>query len=599
VKKEQSDRPQLTAEQRRIVNSKAALAEVRAYAGTGKTHTLVARVKELLRRGAKTGEVLVLTFSNDGVETLRARLPSAVPAMTLHSFGMGLVRRSREPRRLIQGKAELSLVKQALKAQASKSKDSQPAAAKRMKEAAASEADSAFIAEFFALLAAGQAPKYVVAEKGSDFVQLEPFLGILANVYSRLQRVKRRAGVITFADMVLLALEALNAQPEMSIKHILVDEYQDCTPTQTLVIQALAKRAETVMAFGDPKQAIYGFAGARFTALKEILPGVKSYRLTRSFRLKESNANLATVVLRQRDRTSPALIGTNGKGRRPQEVKCAKASMQPQAVVQIIKGLIADGAKAHDIAILGRVKAQLREVDKALLAADLDTRALYRDRSRKPLLAAIKSLDRLERIAPNLTNKERNSRLDKLLAGIPAARVVSQAALAGCRRRLVSALLSDKIETRLSACISVHITMQGGRKAVGPDVQDELIRWVPHSRPFSRAADLRKHVEDTRRNSRVRTSTIHGAKGREWEHVVVLNVVDGSLPYYRSGTPSKMAEEHNLFYVAITRAKDRLFLIQAPFVGTNGPRVHTFDEPSPFTAEVEESTLKKVLYRRD
>lgn len=588
--------PALTAEQRRIINSRAFRAEVRAYAGTGKTHTLVARVAKLIERGATPARTLVLTYSNDAVDTLKGRLPDGVRVQTIHAFGKVLAERDGTKYRIIQGTTETSLIRGVLKAEAKALKGTDHEAAKRVRGWAKDPSDTEFIAEFFALVAAGQKPKELVAEEGSDFVQLQPYLGILKRVYRRLQAAKHARGVMTFADMVRLGKKALAAGHDAGIRHLLIDEYQDTTPAQTMLIRELAKQALTLMVFGDPSQAIYGFAGARFTSLKLLVPEVKSYHLTRSFRLTQSNATHATAVLRQRDPAVPPLVGTAIKGHRPRLVRLKEASMQPQVVVEIVQQLIAGGAKAREIAILGRTKAQLREVDKALLAADLDTEALYRDRSRGPLLAVLKTLGELERIAPDLPKTKLNARLAKVVARISVVRGLSETTLAGCRRKLANALLSDKVESRLAVCMGLHLTLLGGRKVVGPDVHDELMRWLPHSRPFACAADLYKHVVGTRRNSRVRTSTIHGAKGREWEHVLVLNVVDGSLPLFHSQTPSKIEEERNLFYVAVTRARDRLFLIQAPFVASNGHQVRTFAEPSPFVSD--DATRKCLGIRR-
>lgn len=171
------------------------------------------------------------------------------------------------------------------------------------------------------------------------------------------------------------------------------------------------------------------------------------------------------------------------------------------------------------------------------------------------------------------------------------------ATLAGCRRKLLSALLFGDIETRLRASIDVHITLKGGRNAVGPDVQDEMIRWLPKSRPFNSAQEFLAYVRRTRGRSRVRASTIHSAKGKEWQHVIVLNVVDGCIPDARHRTALQVQAEHNLFYVATTRAMKRLFLIQAPFTRAKHRSEETFDTLSPFVAKIKPVILRRVRFR--
>ena len=582
-----------TEEQRRIIDSRQPLAEVRAYAGTGKTYTLVKRFNKLLERGATVDQILVLTFSNAGVDTLVERLPVGAVAQTFHSYGLQQVRAAGDKSKVIDGKAELPLVKKAIKAQVRKSRKSLPEEARFMKGVAKSSSELSFLQQFFDLVTAGKSMKSLTA-KGENFHQLRPYLEFLVKAYRRLQKLKRDLRLITFADMIPLAVKALAKRKMLGIKHMLVDEYQDCTPAQTLLIQALGRRVESLMVFGDPTQTIFGFAGAEFTALANVLPGARTYRLTRSFRLNNPNAALATVLLRQRDRHTPPVVGDRGPGRRPQLIKCSSQSAQSSAVVQIVRRLIAGGAKANEIVVLARLHMHLHDVDKALLDAGIDTDPLHRDRSRKPLLRALKTQMALDRLPADLPNKERNQRLDKVLAGIAVNRVVPASTLMTCRRTLVGALLSKGIETRLRACIDVHLTLQGGKNAVGPDVQDELMRWVPKSRPFESAGAFRDYVKTTRRASRVRTSTIHGAKGKEWQHVIVLHVVDGCLPDARHTSPLGLQAEHNLFYVAATRAMQLLFLMQAPFTKSNRRGSEPFDKPSRFVGGIESSVLHPV-----
>ena len=108
---------ELTQEQRRIIDSRRQLVEVRAYAGTGKTYTLVQRFEKLLKRGATVDQILVLTFSNAGVETLKDRLPAGAVAKTFHSYGLQQVRIAGNRSKVIDGKVELALVKKEIRAQ--------------------------------------------------------------------------------------------------------------------------------------------------------------------------------------------------------------------------------------------------------------------------------------------------------------------------------------------------------------------------------------------------------------------------------------------------------------------------------------------------
>ncbi|MGY6177748.1 3'-5' exonuclease [Paraburkholderia strydomiana] len=93
----------------------------------------------------------------------------------------------------------------------------------------------------------------------------------------------------------------------------------------------------------------------------------------------------------------------------------------------------------------------------------------------------------------------------------------------------------------------------------------ELGRWQTTSQRFQRVGQLRAHIANLSRRPKVVTSTIHGAKGDEWDHVIVLGVTDGSIPFYREITRRDIEEERRLFYVAVTRARKSLHLFHAPF----------------------------------
>jgi len=130
-----------------------------------------------------------------------------------------------------------------------------------------------------------------------QFSELIPYCEALGAVYKKYSAIKQKSGVIDFGDMLSQAIDAIESDARVPYSHILVDEYQDCSPAQVELLVALANRGCSIMAFGDPGQAIYGFGGATYTPLRSVLKGVRDYSLPRSHRLSTENAALASAIL--------------------------------------------------------------------------------------------------------------------------------------------------------------------------------------------------------------------------------------------------------------------------------------------------------------
>jgi DNA helicase II / ATP-dependent DNA helicase PcrA len=118
----------------------------------------------------------------------------------------------------------------------------------------------------------------------------------------------------------------------------------------------------------------------------------------------------------------------------------------------------------------------------------------------------------------------------------------------------------------------------------------ELGRWQTTSQRFERVGQLRAHIAHLSRRLKIVTSTIHAAKGDEWDHVIVLGVTDGSIPFYREIKRGEIDEERRLFYVALTRERKSVHLFHAPF--HHAPSRQQFTNPSRFVTLKVKRTLE-------
>lgn len=561
-------------EQRRIIESENAVIQVSAYAGTGKTTVIALSQRRKVGGRTKASDFLALTFTRTGRNALKKDLLGGTEIRTLHSFARWLVKRERgSVPRLLTEEKELALIRTAVELEAEKLGRGRRREA--LVEMVGSEAAHRSLATFFAQLAAsGRSAKAFVEEPGSRYAAARPYLPALELVGKRLRKLKKRLHVTTFADMIGPAIEILKKRPSLPFRHLMVDEWQDCPPDQAQLVHALIPLMASSLVVGDRHQNVYGFAGARFGDLRDLIPGAVEMLLTHSYRLSEAHARLATSVLRQGHPDAPPVIGKRrGRESRPKLIRLKRAEDQAGRVVALVRGLLAKGVEASEIAIVGRTRAHAMEVERALLAVGVETSPSYRKKRLGLIFVALRLLRQMEklkrRIEPVTPSKLRQhamtAQVRSVLNDVCATEHRSAKTDGANLRRLKGALREGQsLESRLKVCIQVLISRQGGRKKLGADGQDELHRWEPWARQFTRSEDLRRHVRKMNKANGVALSTIHAAKGLQYEHVVVLNVIDGGLPHYTAQAATDVDQERNLFYVAVTRAFSELYVIEAP-----------------------------------
>ncbi|WP_176016989.1 ATP-dependent helicase [Burkholderia sp. BCC0398] len=577
---------QFTAEQLAIVNTKIPRVFVSACAGSGKTYTLNARVRRQLDRGVLAKKILVLCFSNTAVDELKKRLPDAVTVRTFHSFSLDLVRRtagSSAPRPvLLSPQRSIALLERTLLAC--------PNACRAVREktgvALRTDFETRRLAVFFKRCnGSDDVARRLAGEAESGFSDYADVLVELRLIRIAYEKRVERGGAIDYPAMLRRACLAI-ANASLPHTHVLVDEAQDMDAAQMQLLAGLAKRVRNLMVFGDPNQAVYGFIGGKAHDLREVIRDVVTLPLSRSFRLTHENAALANAILGQgKDRT----VGDR-HGVTPSLIKCGSVIEQEDEVVKLIGRLKEDGIPGNCIAILSRTKAPLRAVEQALLAAGYETDSTYSPRLPEHVDRALDMLSLVQ--ACVVTAKAgrkpqrlwRTRRLCEIIGGD-----VRQAVVNGCLRMLIKAARIPSFEGRYVMATRIYLRLARAVGDMPKNLASELGRWQATSRRFRTVRAFRERIEALRMQAPVVTSTIHGAKGGEWDHVIVLGVTEGSIPFYREIKRGEIEEERRLFYVAVTRARKQLRLLHAPFY--HGPSRQKFVEPSRFVDRRVRATL--------
>ncbi|MBO7750349.1 ATP-dependent helicase [Burkholderia pseudomallei] len=568
---------QFTAEQLAIINTTIPRVFVSACAGSGKTHTLNARARRLLDRGVPAKDVLVLCFSNTAVNELKKRLPDAITVRTFHAFSLDVVRRTAGSNAtrpvLLSPQPSIALLEKTLLTCHKVCR----AVREKTGIALLTDVETRRLAAFFKRCnGSDEVARRLVDDAESDFSDYADVLTELRLIRIAYEKRIERAGGIDYPAMLRRACSAIESA-SLSYAHVLVDEAQDMDAAQMQLLVALAKRVRNLMIFGDPNQAVYGFIGGKARDLREVIRDVVTLPLSRSFRLTHENAALASAIL---EHGKGCIVGDR-HGVTPSLTQCGSVIEQEDEVVKLIGRLKEDGVPGNHIAILSRTKAPLRAVEQALLAADHETDSTYSPRLPEHVDRALNMLSLVQACVVTAKAGRKPKRLwrTRRLREI-IGKDVRSIVLDDCLRVLAKASRIPSFEGRYVMATRIYLRLARASGDIPKNLASELGRWQATSRRFRTVRAFREHIATLRMQTPIVTSSIHGAKGGEWKHVIVLGVTEGSIPFYREKNRNEIAEERRLFYVAVTRARKQLNLFHAPFY--HAPSRQKFVEPSQF-----------------
>jgi DNA helicase II / ATP-dependent DNA helicase PcrA len=452
----------------------------------------------------------------------------------------------------------------------------------------------------------------------AGFPWCKPFTAQLAALFRAYTARKRARNLLDFDDLLLLWQAAL-ADPAAGpvlrgmFDAVLVDEYQDVNAVQASIVRLLQPDGKQLTCVGDDAQAIYGFRGADPAHLQQLTadyPGLDIVRLDRNYRSRQGVLGLANVIRPSSPGLDLRLSGDRGPGMAPLLVRCHDEATQAREICTRVLEAHEDGAALRDQAVLVRAAHH-----SDMLEIELSARKIpyvkfgglrFTDTAHvKDFLAAARIIvnpaDELawfrllrlhEGIGPAHARRVLNALHpgggdagppDAWAAAVEAAPARTRRALAATLGRLadaarqigdgqitggqaaggqataVLALLDPLIRARYPDATARISDLQrlADAAAAQPSLHDVLAELTLD--PPVSSSDLAgppRLDEDY-----LTISTIHAAKGLEWPIVHLPHLVDGALPSDMAlGDPGGLAEEHRLFYVAVTRARDHLYL---------------------------------------
>jgi DNA helicase-2/ATP-dependent DNA helicase PcrA len=612
---------QLNEQQLAAVTAPPGPALVIAGAGSGKTRALTYRVAYLLEQGIAPERILLLTFTNKAAREMMRRVTdllgqelSSLWGGTFHAVGNRILRLHAQ--RLGYGRDFTILdrddAKQLLAA-------CLEGAGADTKEGGFPKAD--VLADIFSLAVnTGREVADVLDERYDYFTPLASDLATLSELYTVR---KRAANVMDFDDLLALWLQLLRQEPEVGqhyqqrFQFILVDEYQDTNRLQGEVIDLLAARHHNVMVVGDDAQSIYSWRGANLQNIltfPERYPETATYKIEANYRSTPEILNVANAAIRaNRGQFAKQLAPVRRPGLKPALVPCEDAFQQAAFVARRVEELSDEGVSLRRMAVLYRSHFHALELQLELTRRRIPFTITSGIRFFEQ--AHVKDIAAFLKLIANPRDEPAFIRLALLLPGIGAKsaarlwRAYREAGLgengqAAAPRSIAASLqaCAASVPKKAAVAWAQHVAtisqLEEAARASAPpgdmlglvleagyedylkqtyanyrSRREDLEQLTVFARQFSSLEEFLSQLalltnleaEEDRPaasdDDQLRLSTIHQAKGLEFDVVFIIMLCEGLFPSRHSlETPEDEEEERRLMYVAITRARDELYL---------------------------------------
>ena len=633
----------LNPQQLAVVKAAGGPILVIAGAGSGKTRVVTYRVAYLIESGVDPSRILLLTFTNKAAREMLHRVEVLVPTAggaggrvwggTFHHIGNRILRRHAP---LVGYQPNYSILDR---------DDAKKLMNSCLSDLKINPRKSRFpkgevIGSLWGLAVNTRKPiAEIVLERVPYF---HGFLDDIQAVVERYRNRKRELNVMDFDDLLFYWETLLREHPEVrqryneQFQHLLVDEYQDTNRLQADVLDLLARQHGNIMVVGDDSQSIYSFRGANFANIltfPERYPGSKIYKLEVNYRSTPEILHLAnTSIVHNRYQFPKELQTIRPPGSRPILVPVQDIMEQASFVAQKLEEINQQGVPLAQMAVLYRAHYHSME-----LQMELSRRRIpYEVRSGLRFFeqAHIKDVSSYLKITSNpldelawkrvllLYPKIGKSTADKIWQMVLSGFLNPQTAMdapevlhkiPGRVRenwRLFSRTLSmlrDLEKTSGPGGMIDRVLQEGYESYLQskyPDYEsrmDDLRQLAAFAYRYSSCQDFLSElalltslegestpVRGRDENGTVKLSSVHQAKGLEWSVVFIIWLAEGRFPSARSLLESGgegEEEERRLFYVAITRARDELFLCYPRFAPDRGRR-EMIQRPSRFIAEL-------------
>ncbi|HLL76594.1 MAG TPA: ATP-dependent helicase [Pyrinomonadaceae bacterium] len=637
-------REELNEEQLAVATAPSGAALVIAGAGSGKTRAITYRVAYLVEHGVAPSRVMLATFTNRAAREMLRRVEQLtggdvrrVWGGTFHRIANLILRRHA---RSIGYSENFSILD---------SEDARDFLSACVDDAGIDTRARRFpkaevLQDIISFANNTDRPiNDVVARRYPHF---EPLTQQIARVDSVFMDRKRARNVMDYDDLLLNWKRLLLEKPEIAnlyseqFEHILVDEYQDTNKLQAEIVDLLAVRHRNVMVVGDDAQAIFAWRGAEWTNIYEFpkrYPEAREYRLEQNYRSTPEIIGLANVSIASNRKQFPKTLRAvrPSLGLLPALVPCRDADQQATFIAARILELRDEGVPLEEIAVLYRshyhsLELQLELTRRGIPYSVRSGVRFFEQAHIKDVVSYLRltanprdemAWKRVLRLVPNVGPATASRVWEQLaFAPDPLALVLRGGAGFAVRQRGTSwqefrALLEDltRDDTRTNPARQIELILSRGYEAYLSATYEnaearleDLRQLARYSTRFNSAEEFLSElallsterygapqpltgedvVQGDDEDELLTLSSVHQAKGLEWRAVFIIWAADGKFPSPRSLRESEgEEEERRLWYVAVTRARDQLY-ITYPLMVVDHTRQTVLQRPSRFVTEV-------------
>ncbi|MDQ1557704.1 MAG: ATP-dependent helicase UvrD/PcrA [Pyrinomonadaceae bacterium] len=609
-----------------------------AGAGTGKTRTLVYRVARLVESGVRPESVLLLTFTRRAATSMLTRAASLadsrcqrVSGGTFHSLGHSVLRKFPEAAGVGRNFTVLD---------GSDTEDLIDLLRRQMRlTRERSFPRKRTICAIFSMMVNKVSPlEEVLNHSYPHFVDE---CAALSKLHNSFEEFKRARHMLTYDDLLVRLREALEASAELcqrlseQYRYIMVDEYQDTNKLQAQIIRRLTATHDNVAVVGDECQSIYSFRGAshrNMLEFPELFPGAQVIKLEENYRSTQPILDVANALLSEvKDGYAKRLFSRVEGGQPPMAVSARDENEQSRFVAERIEELRDEGVPPGEIAVLFRASSHSFDLEIELGKHGIPFRkfggikfaesAHIKDAlaflrvvvNPSDTLSWFRALKLIDHIGDATVNQildylgvERKEfratrtkeSLFKKLHRFPA-RAGYKEQLIRLARMWCSLVENSSPSAQLSTVLRFYRPILKARYDDHPRRGRDLEHLQTIAKRYKSSAELLSdialdpsdaaHSNRETRGGHITLSTVHSAKGLEWDALFVIWMTDGWFPSSRSSDEfDDLEEERRLLYVAATRAKRHLYFVYPlnPYRGADGdsfPVVSRFLDSIPST----------------
>lgn len=574
---------------------------VLAGAGSGKTKVLTTKIAYLIKeKGINPYNILAITFTNKAANEMKERVEMMlgdesrnIQISTFHSFGLSIIKKNynllglKSNFTIIDSDDSLSTIKRILKELNYDPKFFNPKTIRNKISSAKNE-----------MMNPDDFEKYCNSE----------FDNVTNEVYREYQNKLKINNSLDFDDLLLLPIILFRENKDVleyyqeRFKYILIDEYQDTNKVQYELTKLLSKKYNNICVVGDPDQSIYGFRGSNY---KNILNFEKDYKNSKVILLEQNYRSTKRILKVSNDiiknntkRKEKALWTDNIDGERIVYKRCNDEKDESRFVVNNIKELIDKNTPLSEIAILYRTNAQSRNIEEALLKENIPYKVVgsfyfYNRKEIKDLICYLKliyntdddiSLERIINVPKRgiglktlesitvRANSENKSMFEAIDSG---KELVFKNLILEIKEKQPSLSLTELVDLILDKSgIRKELEQEDSIesrsrlenleefKSITKNFEDSygIISLEEFLDEISLVSDLSEHQNDT---NVVTLMTVHSAKGLEFDNVFIIGLEENIFPHSMCITSNDIEEERRLCYVALTRAKKNLVLVNA------------------------------------